>query len=242
MPTARLIQSLVEEDASAMGQRNPFFHVHQGTARDTTMVAGKELINFSSYNYLGLSGDERVIKDVKEAVERYGTSVSATMDGSRSSQCLPRTSMGPSSFQRTSAPTALASSPMVMVGRNRRAKEDVEVGATNTVERIRSSDCTMTAYRLPRCSCPRVAFGARSRWTSPRTELVHGSQDPATLGSILWVARQLTGLSAHLFPAPQPDGINERLTDRFRRRRTIGGEFGQRAFGSFVGSEVQDRH
>jgi 8-amino-7-oxononanoate synthase len=64
--------------ADAMGIGNPYFHVHEGTARDTTQVDGNELVHFSGYNYLGLSGDERVIEDVKEAVERYGTSVSAS--------------------------------------------------------------------------------------------------------------------------------------------------------------------
>ena len=66
------------EMAEAIGLENPYFHVHEGTARDTTVVQGTELINFSSYNYLGLSGDPRVLDAVKEAVERYGTSVSAS--------------------------------------------------------------------------------------------------------------------------------------------------------------------
>ena len=74
------VQDLVQrlEGVRAQGLRNPYFHVHQGTARDTTTVDGRELVNFSSYNYLGLSGDPRVLADVKEAVERYGTSVSAS--------------------------------------------------------------------------------------------------------------------------------------------------------------------
>lgn len=66
------------EMAEAIGLRNPFFHVHEGTARDTTVVEGQELVNFSSYNYLGLSGDPRVVEAVQEAVARYGTSVSAS--------------------------------------------------------------------------------------------------------------------------------------------------------------------
>jgi len=66
------------EMAAAMGLENPYFHVHEGTARDTTRVEGRELVNYSSYNYLGLSGDERVIEQVHEAVEKYGTSVSAS--------------------------------------------------------------------------------------------------------------------------------------------------------------------
>lgn len=66
------------EGAVALGFRNPYFTVHEGTARDTTRVAGRDLLNFSSYNYLGFSGDLRVIQAVAAAVERYGTSVSAS--------------------------------------------------------------------------------------------------------------------------------------------------------------------
>ncbi len=63
---------------AALGLQNPYFQVHQGTARDTTRVGDRELINFSSYNYLGLSGDARVVHEVKAAVDQYGTSVSAS--------------------------------------------------------------------------------------------------------------------------------------------------------------------
>ena len=66
------------DGAKLMGMKNPYFNVHDGTARDTTSVEGRELVNFSSYNYLGLSGDPRVMEDVHQAVLRYGTSVSAS--------------------------------------------------------------------------------------------------------------------------------------------------------------------
>ena len=62
----------------AMGLQNPYFDLHEGTARDTSVIDGREVINFSSYNYLGLSGDERVRRDVTEAMAQYGTSVSAS--------------------------------------------------------------------------------------------------------------------------------------------------------------------
>ncbi|MFT6158701.1 MAG: 8-amino-7-oxononanoate synthase [Myxococcota bacterium] len=74
------IQDLMQrlEGATLIGLRNPFFAVHDGTAANTTTVAGRELVNYSSYNYIGLSGDERVTKDAQAAVAKYGTSVSAS--------------------------------------------------------------------------------------------------------------------------------------------------------------------
>ncbi len=60
------------------GLENPYFTVHEGVTNDRTVIGGRELVNFSSYNYLGMSGDPRVIKAVQEAVQRYGTSVSAS--------------------------------------------------------------------------------------------------------------------------------------------------------------------
>lgn len=64
--------------AEAAGFDNPYFAVHEGTARDTSTVAGRELVNYSSYNYLGLSGDARILDEVDAAVRKYGTSVSAS--------------------------------------------------------------------------------------------------------------------------------------------------------------------
>ena len=60
------------------GLGNPFFGVHQGITNDRTIIGGRELINFASYNYVGMSGDPVVSKATKEAIDRYGTSVSAS--------------------------------------------------------------------------------------------------------------------------------------------------------------------
>jgi 8-amino-7-oxononanoate synthase len=64
--------------AKRFGLENPFFKVHDGVAGCTTQIAGRQYINFSSYNYLGLNGHPRVNKAAKEAIERWGTSVSAS--------------------------------------------------------------------------------------------------------------------------------------------------------------------
>ena len=46
--------------------------------RATTLIDGRSYVNFSSYNYLGLAGHPRVNKAATAAIERYGTSASAS--------------------------------------------------------------------------------------------------------------------------------------------------------------------
>jgi 8-amino-7-oxononanoate synthase/acyl carrier protein len=60
------------------GARNPYFSVHDGVIADTTKIDDRELISFASYNYLGLSGHPLVSQSAKEAIDRFGTSVSAS--------------------------------------------------------------------------------------------------------------------------------------------------------------------
>jgi 8-amino-7-oxononanoate synthase len=60
------------------GVDNPYFTVHEGTTGDRTTIAGREYLNFCSYNYLGMSGDPLVTRAAQQAVARYGTSVSAS--------------------------------------------------------------------------------------------------------------------------------------------------------------------
>ncbi len=64
--------------AEAFGLKNPYFSVHEAIAGDTTVVGGKTMINFSSYNYVGNSGDPVVSKAATDAIAKYGTSVSAS--------------------------------------------------------------------------------------------------------------------------------------------------------------------
>ncbi len=60
------------------GARNLFFNITEGTSRDTTILNGKQYINYCGYNYLGMSGDPRINQAAIEAVQQYGTSVSAS--------------------------------------------------------------------------------------------------------------------------------------------------------------------
>ncbi|OYZ05368.1 MAG: 8-amino-7-oxononanoate synthase, partial [Hydrogenophilales bacterium 16-64-46] len=61
-----------------LGLRNPYFIAHDGVAGAVTRIDGREYVNFSSYNYLGLSGHPAINKAAKDAVDRYGTSASAS--------------------------------------------------------------------------------------------------------------------------------------------------------------------
>jgi 8-amino-7-oxononanoate synthase len=63
---------------TSTGLPNPYFSAHQSVARDTTVIGGRELLSFATYNYLAMSGDPDVTAAAKEAIDRYGTSVSAS--------------------------------------------------------------------------------------------------------------------------------------------------------------------
>lgn len=58
--------------------RNPYFLLHEGLINDTTTIGDRQLVSFSSYNYLGFSGHPAVAKAISDAVTRYGSSVSAS--------------------------------------------------------------------------------------------------------------------------------------------------------------------
>lgn len=72
----KLKQGLGLLHSSGLG--NPYFTKHQGVTNDRTSINGRELINFSNYNYLGTSGDPAVVRAAQDAAEEFGTSVSAS--------------------------------------------------------------------------------------------------------------------------------------------------------------------
>ncbi|WP_428681643.1 aminotransferase class I/II-fold pyridoxal phosphate-dependent enzyme [Reyranella sp.] len=57
---------------------NPFYRLHDGRAGATTSIDGRTIVNFSSYDYLGLNGHPDVVAAAKMAIDRFGTSVSAS--------------------------------------------------------------------------------------------------------------------------------------------------------------------
>ena len=56
----------------------PFFMPHDRINGSTLVHAGRECINFSGYNYLGLAGHPEVSQAAKDAIDQYGTSASAS--------------------------------------------------------------------------------------------------------------------------------------------------------------------
>lgn len=66
------------EMANLIGIENPYFNEHAGTAKNRSVIEGVEMLNFSSYNYLGCSGHPEVVQAAQDAIARYGTSVSAS--------------------------------------------------------------------------------------------------------------------------------------------------------------------
>ena len=72
----KLRQNLDFLDESGIG--NPYFMPHQGLTNDRALIDGREVINFSAYNYVGMSGDPVVTRAVQEAVAKYGSSTSAS--------------------------------------------------------------------------------------------------------------------------------------------------------------------
>jgi len=69
---------VVEEAAEHLKIESPFFRVHQAIAGAETVIGNRPYVNFSSYNYIGLNGHPYITQAAKAAIDRYGTSVSAS--------------------------------------------------------------------------------------------------------------------------------------------------------------------
>lgn len=77
MPEYRRLRQTIDM-LESLNVGNPYFCVHEGVTRDTARINGRDLISFTTYNYLGMSGDPIVAAAAKDAIDKYGTSVSAS--------------------------------------------------------------------------------------------------------------------------------------------------------------------
>ncbi|HWL03938.1 MAG TPA: aminotransferase class I/II-fold pyridoxal phosphate-dependent enzyme [Xanthobacteraceae bacterium] len=64
--------------AEVAGIGNPFFRTHDRRAGARTWIDGRELVNFASYDYLGLNGHPEVMAAARAAIDHYGLSSSAS--------------------------------------------------------------------------------------------------------------------------------------------------------------------
>ncbi|HEY8031417.1 MAG TPA: aminotransferase class I/II-fold pyridoxal phosphate-dependent enzyme [Methylocella sp.] len=64
--------------AAVAGLDNPYFRLHDTAAGATTLIGGRQYINYSSYDYLGLNHHPEVREAAHAAVDAFGTSASAS--------------------------------------------------------------------------------------------------------------------------------------------------------------------
>ena len=71
-------KTFMDRFATLDKSKNPYFVPHDSALRDTSVINGKEVLNFGSYNYLGLSGHPQVSQAAIEAIQKLGTSASGS--------------------------------------------------------------------------------------------------------------------------------------------------------------------
>ncbi len=66
------------DDMEGAGLNNPFFQPRDGVSHSVIRRNEKTLVSFSGYNYLGLNGHPAVTAAAKNAIDKFGTSASAS--------------------------------------------------------------------------------------------------------------------------------------------------------------------
>ncbi len=77
-PEYRQFAARQEEMMEAVHGDNPYFIRHDSPLTDVSLMEGKKVINFGSYNYVGMSGRKEVSEAAKAAIDKYGTSASGS--------------------------------------------------------------------------------------------------------------------------------------------------------------------
>jgi len=63
---------------AAAGLENPFLRANEEIRGRTARMGGRDVVSFTSFDYLGLAGHPDVKRAAKEAIDRFGTSASAS--------------------------------------------------------------------------------------------------------------------------------------------------------------------
>lgn len=71
-------KNFVSRFADMEKAKNPYFICHESPLKDTSLMDGREVLNFGSYNYVGMSGRKEVNEAAKAAIDKYGTSASGS--------------------------------------------------------------------------------------------------------------------------------------------------------------------
>ena len=75
---ARTHERLEQLTAAREADVLPYFRVLDGPARPVVEMEGAERIMLGSNNYLGLTGDPRVMEGARAALERFGTGLTGS--------------------------------------------------------------------------------------------------------------------------------------------------------------------
>lgn len=79
MPELKAFAARRDSLSAALGTfGNPYFVAQDSSLRDVSYINGRKMLNFASYNYVGLSGDPEVNEAAIAAVRQYGTSASGS--------------------------------------------------------------------------------------------------------------------------------------------------------------------
>jgi 8-amino-7-oxononanoate synthase len=60
------------------GVQLPFFRANESVQGSSSTIAGRNVVSFTSFDYLGMAQDDQVTMASKEAIDRFGTSASAS--------------------------------------------------------------------------------------------------------------------------------------------------------------------
>ncbi|MDA0255425.1 MAG: aminotransferase class I/II-fold pyridoxal phosphate-dependent enzyme [Planctomycetota bacterium] len=76
-PECRVIEERLAT-LEQVGLANPFLLAHEAVAGRSARIAGREIVSFTSFDYLGLAGHPDVTAAAKAAIDRFGCSSSAS--------------------------------------------------------------------------------------------------------------------------------------------------------------------